>query len=165
LVVLEGVDAVEIEGLVVVLAGTLAGVDAIVLVLDPNTNAVPSGFRLILVPEIVMTPPGVSVVPGPRMYSVTPFDTVAENVWPLIVMAGGLAPNVDVIPLMTIAPAEVGKEMVVPEMTACPPGVRVVPGPRTNTVVPPDTLAVIGWPLRVITGAVTDGFGFPRAKV
>jgi hypothetical protein len=54
--------------LIVVLALTLTGViPGIKLVLLPNTTAVPQASRLTLVPLIVTTPPGVSVVPGPRI--------------------------------------------------------------------------------------------------
>ena len=50
----------------VVLAEALAGVVGTKLVLDPITSAVPLLSRLILVPDIVTTPPGVRVIPGPR---------------------------------------------------------------------------------------------------
>lgn len=153
---------------VVVLAGALAGADPMVVVLDPNTRAVPEPSRLILVPPTVTTPPGVSVVPGPRMYSVTPFDTVAEYVWPLIVSTGvEPIPRLDVCPFITTTPVAVeGRENVVPETTTCPPGVRVVPGAMTNCVEPPETDAVMGWPFIVSTaGAVMEGFEDPRMDV
>jgi len=157
-----------IAELLVVLADVLAGVDPIVLVLEPTISAVPDESRLIFVPETVITPPGVRVVPGPRTYSVIPLETVAEKVWPFSVRAGGPPmPKTEVCPFTTTTPeAEAGSEKVVPETITCPPGVRVVPGPRTNAVDPPDTLAVIGWPLTVITaGAVMDGFEFPSTEV
>lgn len=54
----------------VVEAITTAGVFGIELVLLPKTRAVPLGSMLIFVPLMVMTPPGVNVVPGPRIYEV-----------------------------------------------------------------------------------------------
>jgi hypothetical protein len=49
--------------------------------------------------------------------------------------------------------ADDGIEKVVPDTVMTPPGVKVCPGPSTNTLVPPRTVAVMeDWPLTVRTG-------------
>jgi len=85
---------------------------------------------------------------------------MAEKVCPLSVNAGAGVmmgepmPRVEVWPLTTMIepPALDGREYVVPETTIWPPGVSVVPGPRTNSGVPLATMAVICCPLTVKTG-------------
>jgi hypothetical protein len=125
--------------LIVVWALVDLGMFGIVLVMLPNTKAVPPESILIRVPLIVITPPGVRVVPGAMTYNVCPLDTMGVYVCPSIVSVGAAVmipvPRVDVFPLMTTTPlVEAGKLYVVPEMTTEPPGVNVVPGPRMNDV-------------------------------
>ena len=162
---------VVVELLIVVWALVDLGMFEIVLVVLPNTKAVPLESILMRVPLIVTTPPGVRVVPGAMTYNVCPLDMMGVYVCPLIVSVGAAVmaplPKVDVFPLMTMTPlVEVGKQYVVPEMVMEPPGVNVVPGPRMNDVWDPDILAVIGCPFTVRTGgAVMEGLEKPRVEV
>lgn len=65
------------------------GVVLILLVLVPMIKKPPSLARVALVPSPrVIIPPGVSVVPNPRSYTVLPLDRVAGYMWPSIVKAG-----------------------------------------------------------------------------
>jgi len=160
-----------VELLTVVWALVDLGMFEIVLVILPNTKAVPLGSILMRVPLTVTTPPGVNVVPGPMMYMVWPLDMMGVYVCPSIVSVGvgvmAPLPRVDVSPLMTMIPlVEAGKLYVVPDTIMEPPGVNVVPGPRMNSVWDPDTLAVIGCPFTVSTGgAVMEGLEKPRVEV
>lgn len=142
-----------------VLALLLTGVLGNELVLPLMISVVPFGSRLNVVPETTMDWPGFNVVPGPSTYSVVPSRTVPEYVFPSIVRSGPgvMGPDrliVDVTPLITTTEPEAvaGMEMVVPERTMTPPGVRVWPGPSKNSVVPPATVAGIGNPLSLSTG-------------
>ena len=49
------------------------------------TTTDPVKGRLYVVPETITEPPGVRVVPGPRMNAVCPLKTVAVIAWPLTV--------------------------------------------------------------------------------
>ena len=160
-----------VELLIVVWALVDLGMFEIVLVVLPNTKAVPLESILMRVPLIVTTPPGVSVVPGAMTYNVCPLDVMGVYICPLIVSVSAAVivpvPKVEVFPLMTTTPlVEAGKLYVVPEMMMEPPGVNVVPGPKMNDVWDPDTLAVIGCPFTVSTGgAVMEGLENPSVEV
>jgi hypothetical protein len=128
-----------VELLVVVLALVDLGMLGIVLVILPNTKAVPLESILMRVPLMVTTPPGVKVVPGAMIYIVCPLEMMGVYVCPLIVSVGvaviAPVPKVDVFPLMTTTPlVEAGRLYVVPDTIMKPPGVNVVPGPRMNDV-------------------------------
>ena len=142
----------------VVLALTVAG--PIVLVWPLTIMKLADGPSEYVVPEIVTAgPPGVSVVPGPMTTSVVPSTTVAEYVWPFRVRIAaavtGPGLSVEVTPLTTMTEPEAlaGRLYTVPLTVSTPPGVRVVPGPTMNSVVPPTTVAATVWPLMVRRGA------------
>jgi hypothetical protein len=152
-----------------VLALVDLGPSLILLVLVPKSKELPSLASVTLVPSLsVITPPGVNVVPDPRSYTVWPLEIVAEYVWPSIVRAGAAVmlgfdwPSVENCPLTMIPDPDFGKENVVPDTTIEPPAVSVCPGPRTNVVMPSETLAVIACPFMVRTGA---GVGFGEFKI
>ena len=129
------------------------------------------GAREIVVPETVMTPPGVSVCPS-TMYVEPPLG--AYVIPPMMmegapVVEGGL--NICVCPLITTAVADGAKLTVVPSKTAVPPGVKVAPGARLNCVA---AFAVIVCPATVINGMLAEfrsqvqsqdlGLGLCRAR-
>jgi hypothetical protein len=156
----------------VVLALTVAG--PIVLVWPLIIMKLADGPSEYVVPEIVTAgPPGVNVVPGPMTTSVVPSTTVAEYVWPFRVriaatVTGPGLLSVEVTPLTTTTEPEplAGRLYTVPLTVSTPPGVRVVPGPTTNSVVPPTTVAATVWPLMVRRGApVITGLPGPGPRV
>src|SRR5579871_4325611 len=86
LTVLPGV----VELLIVVWMLVDLGMFEIVLVILPNTKAVPLESILMRVPLTVITPPGVRVVPGAMTYFVCPLDMMGVYVCPLIVIVVGV---------------------------------------------------------------------------